>query len=580
MAVLNEEIGKIEAGSSLDKLYNSLLSGFIKAQDDKLPDYTSSEYVTKKIGEDGAIVYIADEEKIKANVEEQKLITMKNAAYLLASSVVGNSPGGGSSGGGSGGGLFVSKSGDYMTGKLSTLFGFDAGENGVKILEVYQTPEANAVDRTSIVKVNGELHLDSYGLFIDNNNVMNHVGNTLTLLSPVIKLDGSVQCSSNVIVGKIDIEQDGLYFNDADNRYIYYHSGIANKKDVDWTMKNGTVDGNLLVNGDSVLNGSFKSLHGCLLGANGNVILDISNPSEAVINADLKLSKSLFLADNKILYQKNAHIISLSAPKKILNIGDDATNKINLQTGVYDDDGEYQLISKFGDGYFPNSFRAGYALGSTLIETYKNDTNDSGVFISKWLKFNNSFGPGIHSNGDYLQLQSPFKYNENIDGETSIITEHKTVSLQFQESTSLYAPLNKKSASLFFTTDADFYVFDKPIESQKSIGITNSKTRLSNNQLFFDSSVYLQALTDGIKYYGNAYIVNNIGSVQFSSGFAGSGWQIYKNLLTGNINATFDELTVRKKMRIYELEVQKQSVTNGSLWVSDACSGDLVEEII
>ena len=29
----------------------------------------------------------------------------------------------------------------------------------------------------------------------------------------------------------------------------------------------------------------------------------------------------------------------------------------------------------------------------------------------------------------------------------------------------------------------------------------------------------------------------------------------------------------------YELEVQKQSVTNGSWWVSDACSGDLVEEI-
>jgi len=49
--------------------------------------------------------------------------------------------------------------------------------------------------------------------------------------------------------------------------------------------------------------------------------------------------------------------------------------------------------------------------------------------------------------------------------------------------------------------------------------------------------------------------------------------------LTGNISATFDDLTIRKKMRIYELEVQKQSVTNGSWWVSDACSGDLVEEI-
>ena len=38
----------------------------------------------------------------------------------------------------------------------------------------------------------------------------------------------------------------------------------------------------------------------------------------------------------------------------------------------------------------------------------------------------------------------------------------------------------------------------------------------------------------------------------------------------------FDSLTVRKKMRVYELEVQKNSVTNGSLWVSDSCSGDEV----
>ncbi|MCB6281491.1 hypothetical protein LI300_23655, partial [Phocaeicola vulgatus] len=83
---------------------------------------------------------------------------------------------------------------------------------------------------------------------------------------------------------------------------------------------------------------------------------------------------------------------------------------------------------------------------------------------------------------------------------------------------------------------------------------------------------------NGVKHYGNAYFVNDIGSVTFSSGFAGNGWGIIQNKLTGNTSATFDDLTIRKKMRIYELEVQKQSVTNGSWWVSDACSGDLVEE--
>lgn len=47
----------------------------------------------------------------------------------------------------------------------------------------------------------------------------------------------------------------------------------------------------------------------------------------------------------------------------------------------------------------------------------------------------------------------------------------------------------------------------------------------------------------------------------------------------GGVHATFDTLTIRKKARFYELEVQKLSVTNGSLWVSDSCSGDEVREI-
>ena len=68
-------------------------------------------------------------------------------------------------------------------------------------------------------------------------------------------------------------------------------------------------------------------------------------------------------------------------------------------------------------------------------------------------------------------------------------------------------------------------------------------------------------------------------SEHFSSGFAGSGWAILRNETTGNISATFDEVTVRKKMRIYEMEVQKMYTTNGSLWVSDSCSGDKVEKL-
>ena len=70
--------------------------------------------------------------------------------------------------------------------------------------------------------------------------------------------------------------------------------------------------------------------------------------------------------------------------------------------------------------------------------------------------------------------------------------------------------------------------------------------------------------------------MGGISSEFFSSGFAGSGWAILKNKATGSIQATFDEVVVRRKMRVYELEVQKNTATNGSLWVTDSCSGDMV----
>mgnify|MGYP003623876032 FL=1 len=71
----------------------------------------------------------------------------------------------------------------------------------------------------------------------------------------------------------------------------------------------------------------------------------------------------------------------------------------------------------------------------------------------------------------------------------------------------------------------------------------------------------------------------DVSSEFFSSGFAGSGWAIHRNKTTGNTTVTIDELTVRKRMRVYELEVQKTSATNGALWISDSFSGDVVEKV-
>lgn len=146
-------------------------------------------------------------------------------------------------------------------------------------------------------------------------------------------------------------------------------------------------------------------------------------------------------------------------------------------------------------------------------------------------------------------------------------------------STSLYRPLNSPSYSLFIKSDADFINTNIPLEVKGHVGIDSSLTRLTDNCLYFNSENYLLSATGGIKHYGNAYFKNSLSSEHFSSGFAGSGWAILRNETTGNVSATFDEVTVRKKMRIYEMEVQKMYTTNGSLWVSDSCSGDKVEKL-
>lgn len=585
MATLNEGIPKIEQGSTLETLYNRLLAGFKSSQDETLPDYTSTDYIITTTDDDGSITYTADETKINASIAEYKEIMMKNAAYLLASAIVGSSSGDSGSGDGgssgtSGNNLFVAITGDTMTGALSALYGFKAGDNGIKIFEVYQTTEENAEDRTSIARVTGELHLDAHGLWVNEKNVLWYDNDVLRIDAGEgnsIEFNGNVSCLGTLMVGDLEISEDGINFGDKE----FYHSGNSNKEDVDWTMKDGIVAGNLTVAGTSTLSGKLTALGGVDLGVNDTSVLSITegNTVSLVGDLDIKYGGIKFDGDY-IINLKNEKVVSFCAPNRIFNLGDGDTQQINLQADVYDDDGEYLMMSKFGDGYFPNSFKAGHFLGNVLIETYKNNTVDAGAVFSRYIRLGSSEGPGFYSDGLEVSFEGPFVYNTGSGDDSTSVTEYKTTTFGYEASSSLFTPLNKQSASLFFTTDADFYVFDKPVEGKTSIGISESKTRICDNQLFFGDSVYWQGLDDGVKYYGNAYMVGSVGSVTFSSGFAGSGWKIYENQLTGNISATFDELTIRKKMRVYELEVQKMSVTNGSLWVSDACSGDYAEEVV
>jgi hypothetical protein len=203
------------------------------------------------------------------------------------------------------------------------------------------------------------------------------------------------------------------------------------------------------------------------------------------------------------------------------------------------------------------------------------DSNDEGIVIHKNLRLGTA--DGILITGDKEQVSISTNVVYEADGVQTIIP-HKT-SFRHRASTSRYAPQDRYSETFLVNTDADFVASNVPIEAIGHIGIDGSYTRLTDGVLYLTEALRLQAVSDGIKHYGNSYFGGTLSSEFFSAGFAGSGWAIQANRTTGNVTATFDEVVARKKFRAYEFEVKKLSATNGSLWISDSCSGDSVEKI-
>lgn len=66
---------------------------------------------------------------------------------------------------------------------------------------------------------------------------------------------------------------------------------------------------------------------------------------------------------------------------------------------------------------------------------------------------------------------------------------------------------------------------------------------------------------------GVATFSNDLGTAVFTSGFVGSGWKLDYNT---DYSLTVDNLTVRKMMRVYELEINKINSVNGGIMVSVA----------
>lgn len=583
-AILIFEEDKLDKTTSLYELYSRFYEGMNAANMVDAPDFSSPPLT--ELGE-------IDMTAINKKIAEYSTILVKNSSYMMANSIM--TTVGGSGGGGTSGVGFLSRNGDSMVGRLTALYGFQAGYDNQVIFETVINADEKKkglvhghliIDEDTEVK--GRLNLSDSGVYMSNVNVLYYTDNKLNISSSNILVTGGVVVDGTFKLGNIIINENGLFNGDQE----YYYKGNCNKKEVDWSMRNGHVYGTLQVDGDTTLQGILTSLDGFQLGL-GDKKLFYSNSKEDGTNY-LQLATDLSLltgygikfSDKYIIKVRGGadNIVSFSAPGMTMNLGDSdgetPTTKIALQTGIYNHSGIYRIISQFGDGNFPNSFSAGCGnSGPTVLQTYYKSGNDCGVISKEKIRIGDASGPSLSTgtNRD-LVFEAPFVHVSNEVEQTDPI---KSI-LSYQPTTSLFKDQSLGwSSSLNFDTDGEFFTFNKSVEAVSfSIISEKYKTQLLENALFFGDGIFLEGVSDGILYNGEAYFSSGLGSKRFASGFSGYGWNISENKLYGGIAATFDELTIRKKMRIYELEVQKSTVTNGSLWVSDSCSGDLVEEII
>lgn len=573
-ASLNFDENQLDKESSLYDLYKRLYEGMRQANMVDSPDFYTNPPLTGS-GE-------VDDVAINQQIADYSNILMKNSAYLMASSINATVGSGGSGGGSVQGALL--RAGDTMEGKLGALYGFEAGIDGRRLLEAVLRQDDRAFVRISNdLDVLGKLNLSSSGIYMSETNVMYYVENVLHIDFENIALTGNISVNGQFTLGDVLINEYGIFFRDVE----FYHSGNSNNENVSWTMKNSNVFGELDVRGKSFFGGFLEAKNGFTLGANSSTMLTAMEREDSydlrlLANLDIAYGFGISFDGRKIVHVRDGteNIVSFSAPGMVMNLGDSdgelTTEKISLQTGIYNYNNAYKIISQYGDGNFPNSFSAGCGnSGPTVIQSYYKSSNDCGVVFQQRIRLGKVSGPSLYSkDGEMVVLGMPF-------APPGLSSRELEAFIYYGQTTSLFRNQSLDySASLFFDTVAEFIVYNKPVEADSfTIKSEQYKTRLAENVLFFGDGKFIEGVVDGMFYNGNAYFANSLGSQRFASGFAGYGWNIGLNELYGGVAATFDELTIRRKMRVYELEVQKSSVTNGSLWVSDSCSGDLVEEI-
>lgn len=146
-----------------------------------------------------------------------------------------------------------------------------------------------------------------------------------------------------------------------------------------------------------------------------------------------------------------------------------------------------------------------------------------------------------------------------------------------------YDEKEKEDADKTVATDADIYsalMTDQRIkDSAENLDkryIRKDKEDIAHKHITFEEGITVYQLADmmniNVKELATIAqaVVQILRSERFVDGFAGEGYQIWKDIASGDWNLTIDRVTVRKVMTIYELIIQKIRSVGGMLLVSAA----------
>lgn len=500
-------------------------------------------------------------------------IRLRNTAYGFAQAIVGSVAGEGGDSGGGILGAYLKLSGGNMSGPLRADYGFAAGIGNARVAEVYEEKETRGL------RISGRLCVDGDGFYLGGRRILTHHPDTgMTEVDTGVLSLGKTALSTGASITLGDPDTGVLLTSSsvwvAGN--AIYHGGNANNADTDWTMKNAAVAGALSVAGGVTVDGSLIALQGISLGYGGDTFLSIAG-SHIGIMADLDMqgAYAIRFGGKPVFSLSGADRLQVATPGGDLLLGAEPTPRVRLMSPLTDGQGVRALITPYGGAYFPQSLRVAHDFSTDLLSTYKDEYGGVGIAIHEQMRFGDENAPSIRGENGQLRFTSlSVRHSEQGEIRNSVVTR-----IGHTPSVSRFTPQDRDSDTFVIRTGGDFILLDNQTEVAGRIGIAGSLTRLEKECLFLSDGHRLQSVEGGVKHYGLALFADGISSELFSSGLAGSGWAVLRNETTGNVVATFDEMVVRRKIRAYEMEVQRTTAVNGSLWISDGCSGDSVEKL-